>query len=89
MDGTPDSGGIVHWLGEVVGGFLASIPPAIGNFFTGVGQGAGVYGWVDWAALIIGIALLISGVKGLMAGRVVGSILSGAIGLVLMSWAVS
>lgn len=89
MEDTADSGGIIQWLGEVVGGFLAGIPPALGNFFTGVGEGAGVYGFVDWAALIIGIALLLSGIKGLKAGSVVGPIIRGAIGVALMGWAVS
>lgn len=89
MEETTDSGGILQWLGEVVGGFLAGIPPAIGNFFTGVGEGAGVYGFMDWAALILGIALLLSAIKGLSSGRIVGPILSGAIGLALMGWAVS
>lgn len=89
MEDTTESGGILQWLGEVVGGFLASIPPAIGNFFTGVGEGAGVYDFMDWAALIIGIALLLSAVKGLKGGRIVGPILRGAIGVALMGWAVS
>lgn len=89
MDETADSGGILQWLGEVVGGFLAGIPPAIGNFFTGVGEGAGVYGFLDWTALIIGIALLLSAIKGLKGGSIIGPILRGAIGVALMGWAIS
>jgi hypothetical protein len=72
MEQTENSGGILQWLGEVVGGFLAGIPPAIGNFFTGVGEGAGVYGFLDSTALVLGIALLLSAVKGLKGGGIVG-----------------
>ena len=89
MDETAESGGLLQWFGEVVGGFLAGIPPAIGNFFAGVGEGAGVSGLLDWTALILGIALLLSAVKGLKGGSVVGPILRGAIGVALMGWAVS
>ena len=89
MEETTESGGVLQWLGEVIGGFLAGIPPAIGNFFTGVGEGAGVHGFLDWTALILGIALLHSAVKGLKGGGVVGPILRGAIGVALMGWAVS
>ena len=89
MEETTESGGVLQWLGEVIDGFLAGIPPAIGNFFTGVGEGAGVHGFLDWTALILGIALLLSAVKGLKGGGVVGPILRGAIGVALMGWAVS
>lgn len=89
MEEAEKSGGILQWLGEVVGGFLAGIPPAIGDFFTGVGEGAGVNGFLDWTALILGLALVLSAAKGLKDGSIVGPIISGAIGVALMGWAVS
>lgn len=76
-------------IGEAVGGFLAGIPPAVGSFVAGVGEGAGVYGVLDWTALILGIALLLSVFRGLTRGRIVGPIVRGAIGIALMGWAVS
>lgn len=89
MDETNGSDGILNWLGELVGNFIAAIPGALGDFFTGVGEGAGVTGTADWAALIIGLALLLGGVKGLKDGRIVGPIIGGAIGVALMGWAIS
>jgi hypothetical protein len=89
MDETNGSDGILNWLGELVGNFIAAIPGALGDFFTGVGEGAGVNGAADWAALIIGLALLLGGVKGLKDGRIVGPIIGGAIGVALMGWAIS
>lgn len=53
MSDSTDSSGLLRSVGENVGGFLTGIPPAIGEFFSGVGAGAGVHGFWDWAALII------------------------------------
>lgn len=84
-----DSGGILQWLGEQVGGFLAQLPGGIADFFGGVGEGAGVSGFIDWTALILGLALILSAAKGLKGGKIVGPILGGAIGVALMGWAIS
>ena len=89
MEDAESSDGILNWLGELVGNFLAAIPGALGDFFTGVGEGAGVSGTVDWMALIIGLALVLGGAKGLKDGRIVGPIIGGAIGVALMGWAIS
>jgi pilus assembly protein TadC len=89
MAETADSGGMLQSIGEAVGGFLSGIPSAISSFFAGVGKGAGVHGMLDWAALIIGIALLISAIRGLKRGRIVGPMVSGAIAVGLMGWAVT
>lgn len=89
MAETADSGGVVQSAGEGVGGFIAGIPPAISNFFTGVGEGAGVHGIVDWAALIIGIAFLVSVVQGFRQGRIVGPAIRGVIAVALMGFAVA
>jgi hypothetical protein len=89
MSTSASSGGFLRSVGESVGSFLAGIPPAINDFFGGVSAGAGVYGFVDWVALIVGLALLISAVRGLMRGAIVGPVLRGFIGLAAMGWAVS
>jgi hypothetical protein len=89
MDEAAESGSVTASAGEAVGGFLAGIPPAIGDFFSGVGQGAGVAGLFDWAALIVGIALLLSVIRGVRRGRIVGPAIRGVIGVALMGWAVS
>lgn len=81
--------GVLQWLGEMVGNLLSAIPGALGDFFAGVGEGAGISGYADWGAFLIGLGLILSGVKGLTNGNIVGSIISGAIGVGLMSWAVT
>ncbi|MFT4769965.1 MAG: hypothetical protein ACI8RN_003119 [Glaciecola sp.] len=89
MNETTDSAGMAQSSGEAVGGVISGIPGTLGDFFTGVGKGAGVNGILDWAALIIGIALLVSVVRGLKRGRIVGPVVSGFIAVALMGWAVS
>jgi len=84
-----DGGGIFGWLGEQVGSFIAQLPGAISDFFGGVGEGAGVSGFIDWAALLIGLAMVLSAAKGLKGGKIVGPIIGGAIGVALMGWAIS
>lgn len=84
-----DSGGFLRSLGEGVGGFLAGIPPAIRDFFGGVGAGAGVHGTLDWIALIMGIALLLSAIRGVTRGRIVAPVLSGMLGVAVMGWAIA
>ena len=44
MSDTADADGVLHSAGEGVGGFIAGIPAALGDFFSGVGEGAGVDG---------------------------------------------
>ncbi|MDP5052276.1 MAG: hypothetical protein NWP69_00685 [Congregibacter sp.] len=89
MNDTTDSGGIAQSSGEAVGGFLSGIPGGLSDFFAGVGKGAGVNGMFDWAALIIGIALLLGAARGIKRGRIVGPIVSGFVAVALMGWAVS
>ena len=89
MAETAKSDGILQSLGEAIGSFLSGIPGAISSFFGGLGEGAGVHGALDWVAFILGIALLVSVVRGVRRGRVVGPIVRGAIGVALMGWAVS
>ena len=89
MDARAQSGGILQALGEAVGSFLSGIPPAVRSFVTGVGEGAGVHGFLDWTALVLGLALLLSVIRSLKAGRIVGPVVRGAIGIALMGWAVS
>lgn len=89
MNETADSGNFLRSAGESVGSFLTGIPPAIGSFFGGVGASAGVNGVLDWTALLFGIALLLSTIRGLTRGRIVGSVLRGVIGVALMGWAMT
>ncbi|WOJ92850.1 hypothetical protein R0135_13795 [Congregibacter variabilis] len=89
MDEATESGGMAQSSGEAVGGVISGIPGTLSDFFAGVGKGAGVNGMIDWAALIIGIALLVSVVRGLKRGRIVGPVVSGFIAVALMGWAVS
>ena len=89
MEETAESDGALHNTGEAVGGFISKIPDAVGSFFGGLGEGAGVHGAFDWIALVIGIALLASVYRGFKRGRIVGPMLSGLIGITLMGWAVS
>ena len=80
MSDDGETGGFLASIGEAVGGFIAGIPSALGSFFGGVGEGAGVHGFFDWAALLVGIALL---------EAVVLCNLGGVIGVALMGWAVT
>ncbi|MFN2330026.1 MAG: hypothetical protein ABR612_14010 [Chromatocurvus sp.] len=89
MSEVSDSGSIIRSAGESIGGFLAGIPPALVNFVSGVGEGAGLHGLLDWTAMIVGIALLLSTIRGLMNGRIVGPVLRGAVGVVFMGWAIA
>lgn len=89
MSDSPDSGGTIESAGEAVGGVLSRIPSAVGDFFAGLGNGAGVHGTLDWAALVISIALFLSVVQGVRKGRIVGPFIRGAIAVALMGWAVA
>ena len=75
--GASDDGGIFGTLGEQIGRFLAELPGGLVDFFSGVGRGAGVSGFIDWAALLIGLALILAGAKGLKDGKIVRPIVIG------------
>lgn len=89
MAESTESEGALSSAGEAVGGVLSAIPDAIGSFFGGVGEGAGVHGPFDWIALVVGLALLLSTIRGFRRGRIVGPMLRGFFGVVLMGWAVT
>ncbi|MEM1144568.1 MAG: hypothetical protein AAF671_07665 [Pseudomonadota bacterium] len=89
MNNTEESAGFLQTVGESIGGLIAGIPSALGSFFSGVGEGAGVNGLLDWILLLLGLALLLSVIKGIKAGRIVGPALRGVIGVALMGWAVT
>ena len=89
MSESADADGVLHSAGEGIGGFIAGIPAALGDFFSGVGEGAGVDGVVDWAALIIGLALLLSVIRGVKRGRIVGPMIRGVMAVALMGWAIA
>lgn len=89
MSETADSNGFLQSIGEAIGGFISALPSAIGSFFAGLGQGAGVHGALDWTALVVAIALLLSVVRGVKRGRVVGPAVRGLLGVMLLGWAVT
>jgi len=72
-----------------VGSFLAGIPPALIDFFGGVATGAGLNGILDWAVMLVGLALLMSAIQGVRRRRIVGPMLSGTIGVMLIGWAIA
>ena len=84
-----NSSGIVRAAGEGVGNFLAGIPPALIDFVSGIAAGAGLHGVLDWAAMILGLGLLLSTVRGLRRKRIVGPMIGGTIGVALMGWAIA
>lgn len=89
MNTDPESAGMLQGTGKAIGGFIAGIPDAVRSFFAGLGQGAGVSGLFDWIALVIAIALLLSVVRSVRRGRIVGPFVSGAIAIALLGWAVT
>lgn len=90
MRDSPQSSSVLRSAGERVGNVLAGIPPAIRDFFGGIGEGAGLHSAFDWAAMILGLALLLSSIGGLVRRRrIVGPVVSGAIGVALMTWAIT
>lgn len=89
MDETSNSGGLAQSSGEAVGGVISGIPGTLSDFFGGVAKGAGVNGMLDWAMLVVGIALLLGAARGIKRGKIVGPLLSGFIAVALMGWAVS
>lgn len=89
MNATAESGGLLQASGEALGSFIAGIPGAVRGFFGGLGQGAGISGVLDWIALVIAIALLLSVVRSVRRGRIVGPFINGVIAIALLGWAVS
>ena len=89
MSESADADSLLRSIGESVGGFLAGIPPAIGDLFGGIGAGAGLDGILDWTFMIVGIALLVSASRGLTRGRIVLPMLFGVIGIAFMAWSVT
>ncbi|MEM1402685.1 MAG: hypothetical protein AAGG55_05090 [Pseudomonadota bacterium] len=84
-----ETGGAAQATGEAVGSAISTVPGTVSSFFAGVGEGAGVHGMLDWAALLIGISFLISVFRGIKRGRIVGPAVRGLVGIALMGWAVS
>ena len=89
MQEIADNGGFLLSIGEALGGFIAGIPSAIGSLFSGIGSGAGVSGPLDWILLVIGLSLLLSVIRGVKRGRIVGPAIRGLLGVALLGWAVS
>ena len=89
MNTDSESAGMLQSVGQAIGSFIAGIPDAVRGFFAGLGEGAGVSGLFDWIALVIAIALLLSVIRSVRRGRIVGPFISGAIAIALLGWAVT
>jgi len=81
--------GFLSRVGEAIGGLLSSIPSAWNDFFGGVARGAGIDGWVDWAVLILGLALFISAIGGFRKKALFWPLVRGSVGVALMGWVIA
>ena len=86
---TRDENGLAQGAGEAVGSVISGIPGVVGNFFSGLGDGAGIHGAIDWTLLVIAVALLVSVYRGIKRGRIVGPAIRGLIAFALLGWAIA
>jgi hypothetical protein len=84
-----DEGGLAQGAGEAVGSVLSGVPGVIGDFFRGLGDGAGIHGVFDWTLLVIAIALFFSVYRGVKRGRVIGPVVSALIAFALLGGAIA
>ncbi len=89
MSEATDDGSLAQGAGEAVGGVISGIPGVVGDFFTGLGDGAGIHGVIDWTLLVIAIAMFFSVYRGLKRGRIIGPVLRGLIGVALLGLAIA
>lgn len=92
------SEGFFSWIGETLGNairavveFLASIFANIGGamdgFIDGLTRSLGISPSIfSLAILVIGVMLLISGVRSLLRGAVLGALIWLVLGLLVLSW---
>lgn len=87
-ESTGDSN-LAQGAGEAVGSAISGIPGVVGDFFAGVGDGAGIHGALDWILLVLSLALLFSVYRGIKRGRIVGPALRGLIAIAFLGWAIA
>lgn len=87
-----------HWLGEQIGWLLrlvvdglawilTHIGSAFSSFYRGLGEALGISpGLTSLIVLIIGLALLFSGLRSLVTGRWFAAAIAGIPGIAILSW---
>lgn len=87
-----------HWLGEQIGRLLrlivdglawllANIGGAFSSFYHGLGEALGISPTLlSLIVLLIGLALLVSGLRALFRGRLFAAAIAGIPGIVILSW---
>ncbi|OLO05340.1 hypothetical protein [Salinicola socius] len=90
--------GFFNWLGEAIGNVLRTIVDLLHGLFGSLWQA--MDGFVDGltgslgignsvfsiAVLVIGVLLLISGIRALVRGGIVGGVIGLLLGLMVLSW---
>ncbi|WFF42520.1 hypothetical protein EVC62_13990 [Salinicola endophyticus] len=90
--------GFFHWLGDAIGRVIRSVVGlldslfgglwrAMDGFVDGLTQALGISDSVfSLGVLVIGVLLLISGVRALLRGGVVGGVIGLLLGLLVLGW---
>lgn len=93
-----DNSNPFEWIGQLIGQFLrlivdglawvlTHIGDAFSSFYDGLTRSLGISPTLlSLLILIIGLALLLSGLRSLFAGRIFSAAIAGIPGLVLLSW---
>ena len=87
-----------QWLGEQIGRILrlvveglawtlTHLGTAIDSFYRGLGDALGINPTlISLIILLIGVALLLSGLRSLFAGRLLSAAVAGIPGVLILSW---
>lgn len=87
-----------HWLGEQIGRLLrlvvdglawglSHIGSVFSSFYHGLSEALGISpGLTSLVVLIIGLALLISGLRSLITGHLFAAAIAGIPGIAILSW---
>lgn len=92
------SAGFFNWIGETLGNAIRAVVEFLASIFTNIGSA--MDGFIDGltrslgispslfslAILVIGLMLLISGVRSLLRGGVIGGAIWLVLGLLVLSW---
>ncbi|WP_110687880.1 hypothetical protein [Salinicola aestuarinus] len=87
-----------NWLGEAIGNVIRTIVEALNGLFGGLWES--MDGFVDGltgalgisdslfsiAVLVIGVLLLINGIRSLFRGGIIGGVIGLLLGLLVLSW---
>lgn len=87
-----------HWLGEQIGWLLrlivdglawmlTHVGAAFSSFYHGLGEALGISPTLtSLIVLLVGLALLLSGLRSLFAGRLFSAAIAGIPGIAILSW---